>query len=63
VRLNVFDREPLAADDPLRRMPNTLLTPHLGYATVETYRDFYGQGIENVLAFLDGRPIRVLNER
>ena len=58
--LDVFDREPLAEDDPLRRMENTVLTPHLGYATAETYRDFYRQGIENVLAFLDGKPIRVL---
>jgi phosphoglycerate dehydrogenase-like enzyme len=37
-----------------------VLTPHLGYGTIETYRDFYREGIENVLAFLDGQPIRVL---
>jgi phosphoglycerate dehydrogenase-like enzyme len=58
--IDVFDREPLPPDDPLRRAANTVLTPHLGYATIETYRAFYREGIENVLAFLDGRPIRVL---
>jgi phosphoglycerate dehydrogenase-like enzyme len=59
--LDVYDREPLPADHPLRSLPNVLLTPHLGYATIETFRAFYGQGIENVLAFLDGKPIRQLD--
>jgi phosphoglycerate dehydrogenase-like enzyme len=58
--LDVFDREPPAADDPIRQAQGTVLTPHLGYATAETYRDFYRQSVENVLAFLDGKPIRVL---
>jgi phosphoglycerate dehydrogenase-like enzyme len=59
--LDVFDREPLPADHPLRRSPNTVLTPHLGYGTRETFAEFYGQGVENVLAFLDGAPIRLLD--
>lgn len=58
--LDVYDREPLPADHPLRSLPNTVLTPHLGYGTAATFRDFYRQSIENVLAFLDGTPIRVL---
>ena len=58
--LDVFDREPLPAGHPLRSAPNTVLTPHLGYGTVETFREFYGQCVENVLAFLDGKPVRVL---
>ena len=41
--------------------PNTVLTPHLGYGSQEVYRVFYGESIENVLAFMDGKPIRVLN--
>jgi len=38
-----------------------VLTPHLGYCTREVYGQFYGELIDNVLAFLDGKPMRVLN--
>lgn len=58
--LDVFDREPLPADHPLRGIPNLVMTPHLGYGTTETFRDFYRQSVENALAFLDGKPIRVM---
>jgi phosphoglycerate dehydrogenase-like enzyme len=58
--LDVYDREPLAADHPLRTAPNTVLTPHLGYCVRENFEVFYRQSIENVLAFLDGAPIRPL---
>ena len=58
--IDVYDREPLPADDPLRRAPNTVLTPHLGYVTEDTYRVFYGQTIENVEAFLAGEAMRVI---
>lgn len=59
--LDVYDREPLAADHPLRASSNTVLTPHLGYGVEETWRDFYSRSIENAVAFLDGKPIRVLS--
>jgi phosphoglycerate dehydrogenase-like enzyme len=52
--LDVYDIEPLPADHPLLAAPNTVLTPHLGYGTVETLRGFYGQSVENVLAYLTG---------
>ncbi len=60
--LDVYAQEPLPADHPLRSLPNTVLTPHLGYCTREVYSQFYGDSIENVLAFLDGKPMRVLKE-
>jgi phosphoglycerate dehydrogenase-like enzyme len=58
--LDVYDEEPLPPDHPLRRLPNTVITPHLGYVTEETYRVFYPQALEDVRAFLDGAPVRVL---
>ncbi len=59
--LDVFEQEPLPPDHPLRALPNTVLTPHQGYATQEIYCQFYSESIENVLAYLDGKPLRVLN--
>jgi len=58
--LDVYDEEPLPANHPLRRTPNTVITPHLGYVTEETYRIFYGQALEDIVAYLRGEPIRVL---
>lgn len=59
--LDVFDQEPLAPDAPIRNAPNTVLTPHLGYGTVDTFRQFYGESVENVLAFINNAPIRMMN--
>lgn len=58
--LDVFETEPLPADDPLRTLPNVLATPHLGYVTERNYRTFYGEVVEDIAAFLDGAPVRVL---
>jgi phosphoglycerate dehydrogenase-like enzyme len=59
--LDVFDREPLPPDDPLRHAPNTVLMPHLGYGVREVWAQFYPESMANALAFLDGKPIRVMN--
>jgi phosphoglycerate dehydrogenase-like enzyme len=59
--LDVYDNEPLSADAPIRSAPNTLLSPHLGYVTRENYDTTYGQSVENILAWLDGKPIRVID--
>lgn len=58
--LDVFPVEPLPLDHPFRALDNVVLTPHIGYVTEETYRRFYGESAENVIAWLDGKPIRVL---
>ena len=58
--LDVFYHEPLPADHPFTRARNVVLTPHLGYGVIEVYREYYRQGVENALAFLDGKPIRIL---
>jgi phosphoglycerate dehydrogenase-like enzyme len=57
---DVFDQEPLPADDPLRTAPRTLLTPHIGYVTEETYRVFYGGMVAGIEAWLAGAPIEVI---
>ena len=58
--LDVFDVEPLPVDHPFRKLDNVVLTPHLGYVTAENYKRFYGQMVENIRAWLDGKPIRVI---
>ncbi len=58
--LDVFGVEPLPPGDPFRTLPNTVLTPHLGYVTERTYRTFYGEAAEDIAAFLSGRPVRLL---
>ena len=58
--LDVFDEEPLPLDHAFRRLPNIVITPHLGYVTSETYRIFYGHAVEDIKAYLDGKPARVL---
>jgi phosphoglycerate dehydrogenase-like enzyme len=58
--LDVYDTEPLPAEHPLRSLPNTLLLPHIGYVATDTYRTWFGQIVENILAWSSGSPIRVI---
>src|SRR6202034_3473451 len=59
--LDVYDKEPLPPGHPLRTSDHTVLMPHLGYGVAETWRQFYSQSVDNAEAFLDGKPIRVMN--
>lgn len=59
--LDVYHHEPLGADYPLYKLDNVVLTPHLGYVVEESFRAFYGSTVENILAWLDGKPVRVVN--
>jgi len=59
--LDVYDVEPLPLESPLRRLENTILLPHRGYATVEILRQRYNLAMENILAFMDGKPLDLLN--
>ncbi len=58
--IDVYDTEPLAPDDPLRKAARTVLTPHIGYVTEDTYKVFFEDAVEDVLAYLDGAPVRTI---
>jgi phosphoglycerate dehydrogenase-like enzyme len=58
--LDVYDDEPLPVDHPLRTAPNTVLTPHVGFVTRESYEHHFAQVVEGVEAWLEGSPVRVL---
>ena len=60
--LDVYNVEPLPADHPLRRAPNTVLTGHTGYVMQENYNVCYGDAVEDIKGWLEGNPVRVLNE-
>ena len=61
VGLDVFDIEPLPLDHPLRHFDNAILLSHRGYATVEVMRERYEEAMTNILNFMDGSPINLLN--
>ena len=58
--IDVYSTEPLPADHKLRFLPNALLLPHLGYVTKENYSLMYEQMLEDLEAYFDNNPIRVL---
>jgi phosphoglycerate dehydrogenase-like enzyme len=59
--VDVYESEPLTWDHPYRHLDNVVATPHIGYVTEENYRLFFGQSLENLDAFLQGTPLRVIN--
>jgi phosphoglycerate dehydrogenase-like enzyme len=58
--IDVYGVEPLPADHAIRKLDNVLLTPHLGYVSVENLSRMYRDAMEDIIAFLDGKPVRVL---
>ncbi|MDP6029248.1 MAG: D-2-hydroxyacid dehydrogenase family protein [Arenicellales bacterium] len=59
--IDVFSVEPLPADHSLRRLDNAVLTGHTGYVTEENFRLGYREAVEDVLAWISGGTIRLLN--
>ena len=61
VGLDVYEVEPLPMDHPLRRFDNAILMSHRGYATVEVLSERYEQAMNNILDYLDGKPLSLIN--
>jgi len=58
--LDVFEVEPLPLDHPYRKLDNVVITPHLGYVSEQNYRKYFPDIVEDIRAFLDGKPVRVI---
>ena len=58
--LDVFDHEPLPPDHFFRTSPHVVATPHVGYASRENYETYFRETVEDIEAWLAGKPVRVL---
>jgi len=58
--LDVFDVEPLPLEHPFRKMDNVVITPHLGYVSEQNYGKYFPDVVEDIRAWLDGKPVRVI---
>lgn len=59
--IDVYGVEPLPADAPIRKCANAVLTGHTGYVMEENYKAMYPDAVEDILGWLKGAPVRVLN--
>jgi len=59
--LDVYNVGPLPSDHPLRQLDNVVLTGHTGYVIREMFDLAYGQAVENIIAWQQGAPSRLLN--
>ncbi len=59
--IDVYDIEPLPVHHPLRSLENTVLTGHTGYVLRETFTLAYGHAVEDIQAWMNNKPVRVLN--
>lgn len=60
--IDVYSEEPLPVGSPFRTLDNVLLTPHMGYVATNNISRMYSDAAEDIAAFLDGNPVRVLND-
>jgi phosphoglycerate dehydrogenase-like enzyme len=61
--LDVFDVEPLPLDHPFRKMDNVVITPHLGYVSEQNYRKYFPDIVEDIRAWLNGKPVRIIEAK
>jgi D-3-phosphoglycerate dehydrogenase len=59
--LDVYDQEPLPADDPILSLPNVVISPHNAGMTPEAIERGNEMLVENIISFLQGRLINAVN--
>ena len=59
--LDLCDDGPVDMRDPILNAPRTVLTPHVAWRTTESYQRFARAVVDNVLAFIKGNPVNILN--
>jgi phosphoglycerate dehydrogenase-like enzyme len=60
--LDVFDVEPLPLDHPFRKMDNVVISPHLGYVSLQNHQHYFPDIVEDIRGFIDGKPVRVITK-
>lgn len=60
--IDVYEREPIAADEPLLRLPNAICTPHLGFTERHAYESLLSGAFENIVSFARGAPTNIVND-
>jgi glycerate dehydrogenase len=59
--VDVLSAEPMRPDNPLLHAPNCIITPHIAWGSLAARRRLMATTVDNVAAFLAGRPIHVVN--
>jgi D-3-phosphoglycerate dehydrogenase len=59
--IDVFESEPILQGHPLLRLENAICTPHIGYVEQESYELYFGAAFDNVVAFVNQKPINIVN--
>lgn len=59
--IDVYEREPVPADEPLLRLPNAICTPHLGFTERQSYERLLSGAFDNVASFARGTPRNIVN--
>lgn len=60
---DVYPKEPLPKDHPLRSLPNVVMQPHMGGYTEEGYGWKFIPAVENIIAFIKGRPQNLATDK
>jgi D-3-phosphoglycerate dehydrogenase len=59
--VDVFESEPILQGHALLRLENCICTPHIGYVEQDSYEMYFGQAFDNVVSYIEGNPVNVVN--